>query len=56
MAQDNGLYYMDTNEFAADETGYLRSDLSNDGCHFHEIGSEEWIEFIIEKSAELRIE
>lgn len=56
MAQDNGLYYIDTNEFAADENGYLRSDLSNDGCHFHEIGSEEWIKFIIEKSAEINVE
>lgn len=55
MAKDNGLYYIDANEFAADENGYLRSDLSNDGCHFNEIGSKEWIEFIIEKSTEINI-
>lgn len=49
MAKDNALYYIDTNEFAADENGYLRSDISHDGCHLNEIGSKEWIEFIIEK-------
>lgn len=53
MAQENDLYYIDTNEFAADESGYLRSDLSNDGCHFHEVGSEAWNNFIVEKSTEL---
>ena len=55
LADENGLYYQDTNEFAADEEGYLREDISNDGCHPHNFGYEEWVEFIIEKSAELGI-
>ena len=53
MSQKNELFYWDTNEFAADENGYLRADLSSDGCHFHELGSMEWNDFIIKKSEEL---
>lgn len=55
LAEENGLYYQDTNEFAADEEGYLREDISNDGCHPHNFGYEEWVEFIMEKCAELGI-
>ena len=47
LANQNGLYYQDTNEFAADEEGYLREDISNDGTHPHNFGYEEWIEFIM---------
>jgi len=55
LALDNELYYQDTNEFAADEEGYLRADISNDGCHPHNFGYDEWAEFILAKSSELGI-
>ena len=55
LAMENGLYYQDTNEFAADEEGYLREDISNDGCHPHNFGYDEWAEFILENASELGI-
>lgn len=55
LADQNGLYYQDTNEFAADEEGYLRDDISNDGTHPHNFGYEEWIEFIMKDCARLGI-
>lgn len=55
LAEDNGLYYQDTNRFAADEEGYLRADITNDGCHPHNFGYEEWAEFILTASGELGI-
>ena len=55
LADQNGLYYQDTNEFAADEEGYLRDDISNDGTHPHNFGYEEWIEFIMKDCARFGI-
>ncbi len=55
LAEKNGLHYQDTNLFAADDEGYLRADISNDGCHPHNFGYEEWIEFIMTESAKLGI-
>lgn len=55
LAMENDLFYQDTNEFAADDEGYLRDDISNDGCHPHNFGYDEWAEFIMEKASELGI-
>ena len=55
LAEINGLYYQDTNEFAADEEGFLRDDISNDGSHPHNFGYEEWIAFIMEDCARFGI-
>ena len=35
LAARNNAFYINPNEFAADENGYLRSDLSEDGCHLN---------------------
>ncbi len=55
LAEENGLYYQDINEFAADEEGYLRDDISNDGCHPHNFGYEEWAQWMLDHCGELGI-
>lgn len=56
LAARNNAFYINPNEFAADENGYLRSDLSEDGCHLNQKGSLEWVDFILDKSAKIQRE
>lgn len=56
LATRNNAFYINPNEFAADENGYLRSDLSEDGCHLNQKGSLEWVDFILDKSVKIQRE
>lgn len=55
LAEDNGLKFMDTNEWAADEEGYLREEIAMDGAHPHSDGYRQWAAWILEKVKTLGI-
>lgn len=45
---DEKMRYCDTNLFAADEAGFLREELTNDGCHPHGEGVKLWAQWLLE--------
>lgn len=49
LAAEYGLHYIDTNEWAADEEGYLREDIRSDGAHLTVDGYRAWSQWILEK-------
>ena len=49
LAAENGLHYLDNNEWAADEDGYLREDMRADGAHLTGKGYRAWAEWIPKK-------
>lgn len=51
LAQENDLIYLDTNEWAADEEGFLREDIRMDGAHPTGTGYREWAQWLVEKAA-----
>lgn len=50
LAEANGLLYQDTNEWAADEDGYLREEIRMDGAHPTGVGYREWAQWILEQA------
>ena len=50
LAETNGLRFLDTNEWAADEEGYLREEIRMDGAHPTGVGYREWAQWILEQA------
>lgn len=50
LAEENGLIFLDTNEWAADEEGFLREDIRMDGAHPTGMGYREWAQWLLEKA------
>lgn len=50
------LYYIDVNEWIADEEGYLPDGWTQDGCHPYAAGYAEWGQWLLENAATLGIE
>ncbi len=50
LAEEKGLIFQDTNEWAGDENGYLREEISMDGAHPTGMGYREWIAWILEEA------
>ena len=55
LAQEEGFLYIDTNEFAANEEGYMREGLSYDGAHPTAEGYVAWSQWILENAGWLGI-
>ena len=55
FADDETIFYIDVNEWAVDETGYLRKDRVFDGVHFYGVYYEEWAIWLRQKFGELGI-
>lgn len=55
LAEDNGILYIDTNEWAADEEGYLREEIAMDGSHPTAKGYQQWADWLMEKVKTLGI-
>lgn len=47
FAEENGLFYEDTNELIADEEGYMRPEISHDGAHLSGTGYYIWRDFTL---------
>lgn len=56
MAQEENMRYIDFNPYIADEEGYLPYEWSEDGCHPHASGYQEWSQWIFDNAATLGIE
>ncbi len=48
IADAEGLYYLDTNIWAADEEGYLRAEIDEDGAHPTIEGYREWAQWLLD--------
>ncbi len=46
FADDISVFYFDVNPLFCDDSGYLRADLSGDGCHLYASCYPEWADFI----------
>lgn len=55
FADGEKIYYIDVNEWAVDETGYLPKDSTFDGIHFYGTGYEEWGAWLRKKLGTLGI-
>ena len=55
FADGETVFYIDSNEWIVDETGYLPADMTHDGIHLYGTGYEEWAMWIMEKSGWLGI-
>lgn len=55
LAVDGEIYYIDVNEWIADEDGYLPDGVSNDGVHFYGNLYLEWAQWLRESAATLGI-
>jgi hypothetical protein len=55
LADGERIHYIDNRLWAADEEGYLRGELTNDGCHPHADGNYEWAQWLRESAAQLNI-
>ena len=55
MATRQRVYYIDENEFFADEEGYLPGDSSWDGCHLTAEACQFWVDWLCRKVTDLRI-
>ena len=51
----DNMYYIDSSEWCADEEGFLRDELTNDGCHPHGEGYGQWAQWIKEECGWLGI-
>ena len=50
FAEEEGLFYEETNDFAADEAGFMRPEISYDGAHPIGTGYQEWAAWIMENA------
>lgn len=55
LAADNQIHYIDVNPIMTDEEGYLRSELTFDGCHLYGDGYAQWAQWLLENAAGLGI-
>ena len=55
LATGDKMHYINNRLWAEDEEGYLRGELTNDGCHPHADGNYEWTRWLMESAAELNI-
>lgn len=55
MANGENIHYLDASEWCADEEGYLRKDLTNDGCHPHGLGYQQWAQWLLDNCGKLGI-
>jgi len=56
LAVGDYMRYLDTNEWLADEEGYMPDDISQDGCHLYGTGYREWAQWYMDTAATLGIE
>lgn len=55
LADNEKIFYIDINEFIADEEGYLPDEMSRDGVHFYADHYSLWAEWLIDSAATLGI-
>ena len=55
LADNEKVFYLDVNEFIADEEGYLPDDMSNDGVHLYGNHYSLWTQWLIDSAATLGI-
>ena len=55
FADNEKVFYIDVNEWAVDETGYIPDDMTFDGIHFYGEGYEEWGQWMRQKMGTLGI-
>ena len=55
LAQGDMLRFSNTNAGLCDEEGYLREELTVDGCHLNGPGYQEWAQLLLEEAASLNI-
>lgn len=55
LAVDDQFRFIDVNPFFGDEEGYLRPELTYDGCHLYGSGYEQWKQWLLENAALLDI-
>jgi lysophospholipase L1-like esterase len=55
LAVDDHFRFIDVNEWLGDEEGYLRSEMTFDGCHLYGSGYEEWAQWLLENAGWLGI-
>lgn len=55
LADGETVFYIDANEWLADEEGYLPSEWSGDGCHPYATGYQEWSMWILDNVGYLGI-
>ena len=55
LAVDEHFRFIDVNEWLGDEEGYLRSEMTFDGCHLYGSGYEEWGQWLLENAGWLGI-
>lgn len=55
LAEKNGLFFSDVNLIMADDSGYLREELTFDGCHLYGSGCEMWAQWLQEEAATFQI-
>lgn len=56
LADAENLFYIDVNEWIADEEGYLPDELSGDGCHLYGSEYDDWARWIMDNAATLEIQ
>lgn len=55
LAEEEGLLFSDVNRLMADENGYLRRELTFDGCHLYAEGCRQWAQWLLEEAKTLNI-
>lgn len=55
LADNEKIFYIDINEFVADEEGYLPDDMSNDGVHLTADMYRSWAQWLMDSAATLGI-
>ena len=56
LAQDNGVCFIDTNEWIADDEGYLPDDLTKDGLHLYAPVYTDWAMWLMDTVSKLDME
>lgn len=56
LAQGNGVYFISTNEWIADDEGYLPDDVTKDGLHLYAPIYKDWALWLMDTVAKLDIE
>lgn len=55
LAVDERFRFIDVNEWVSDEEGYLREEMTHDGCHLQGVGYQEWSQWLLENAGWLGI-
>lgn len=55
LVTDDRIRYIDLSQWCADEEGFLRGELTNDGCHPHGEGARQWAQWLKENAGWLGI-